>query len=375
MRVQLRRLGRDEQGVVSVIVAVLAVALLVLGAFTVDFGMAYAQRAALSTGADSAALKVVRRAYLSELTKARKCTDYVAYDSGLPAGDPNKSTTIALNALNANAPFGASLKPTNLTTPVLSCDPSGRVLQASVQVSKTIPVSLGGIAGVHDLAVDRVAQAALGVANSVTGVRPFGVCTWQAQQIVANAEAAKAAKAAKQQYPAEVVSPDKVWKDSSGNNRSCDGSGGSGNWGWLDLGQGNGAKDLGDLIENGSSTPMTVSGSGLKIDGTPGNKGNSKNVSDAWKAIMDSTIPLPVYDSFSGNGSNVKYHIVGFISVQICAYNKRDVKGTCDDASLSMSSDDIEVRFAGYTPVGSISDICGIGLICANDTYVTKLIK
>lgn len=372
MRVQLRRLGGDEQGVVSVIVAVLAVALLVLAAFTVDFGMAYAQRAALSTGADSAALKVVRRAYLSELTKARNCTDYVAYDSGLPGGNPNKSTTIALDALNANAPFGAALQATDLATPVLSCDPTGRVLQASVQVSKTIPVSLGGIVGVHDLAVNRVAKAALGVANSVTGVRPFGVCTWEAQHIVANAEAAKAAG---QPYPAEVISPDKVWKDSSGNNQSCDGSGGSGNWGWLDLGQGNGAKDLGDLIKNGSSTPMTVGGSGLNIDGTPGNKGNSNNVSDAWKAIMDSTFPLPVYDSFSGNGSSVKYHIVGFISVQVCAYNKRDVKGTCDDPSLSMTGDDIEVRFAGYTPIGSISGICGIGLTCANDTYVTRLVK
>ena len=410
MRVQLtRRCARahDDRGVVSVVVAVLAVALLALGAFTIDFGMAYSQRAALSTGADSAALKVVRQAYFTELATPMPCASYVSYDENLDPDDPGKSTNVALAALNANAPYGTSLAPKDLNPEsvprgvnggpltVLSCDPSKRVLQATVKIERSIPVGLGGIVGVHQLNVNRVAQAALGVANSITGVRPFGVCTYQAQQIVKDAAAAKAAGAA---YPAEVISPDKIWKDTDGNDESCEASGsgngngkgkgngkgsgsgssstGAGNWGWLNLGQNNGSTSLGYVIEHGASDPLTVTGTppSLEVDGTPGNKGNSENVSSAWQAIMDKTVVLPVYDSFSGNG-NVTFNVIGFLTVQICGYDKRDVKGTCDDPSVAMTGTDIEVRFADYTPLGSISQVCGIGESCASNTYVTKLVE
>ena len=43
---------RDDDGAVAVLVALLSVVLMIVGAFTVDLGFAYAQRLALQTGAD-----------------------------------------------------------------------------------------------------------------------------------------------------------------------------------------------------------------------------------------------------------------------------------------------------------------------------------
>lgn len=55
MRVQVRR-RRDERGAVAILVALLAVVLLGISAFTVDFGMAYVTKRQLSSASDAAAL-------------------------------------------------------------------------------------------------------------------------------------------------------------------------------------------------------------------------------------------------------------------------------------------------------------------------------
>jgi hypothetical protein len=55
MRVQVKK-GRDERGAVAIIVALLAVVLLGISAFTVDLGMAYVTKRQLSSASDAAAL-------------------------------------------------------------------------------------------------------------------------------------------------------------------------------------------------------------------------------------------------------------------------------------------------------------------------------
>jgi Flp pilus assembly protein TadG len=57
-----------------------------------------------------------------------------------------------------------------------------------------------------------------------------------------------------------------------------------GNWDWLDLGQGNGAKQLGDAVANGSTGTFTV---GDPISSSPGNKGKSNPVRSGFQARMD----------------------------------------------------------------------------------------
>jgi len=373
MRVQLKHRPRSrERGAIAILTAVLSVVLVAVAAFAVDFGMAYSQRQALYTGVDAAALSVVQSFKKSEIATPRNCNALKTFDAGLASGNAAKSDTIALTSLNTNSPFGQSISASDITVTTTCVGSGNTVMQVNVAVKRTISTSLGRIIGVNSLDVNRNATADLGVANDVAGLRPVGVCTYQAQQIVTDAEADKAAG---NPYRAEIIGLTKVWQG----NKTCDGAGGSGNWGWLDLGQGNGANALGDAIASGAPTTLGLtvnpspSPASVQLGGNPGNKGNSANIHSGFTAIMDKTVVLPVYNTYADNGSNATYQVIGFLSVKVCGYD--NIHGSCYDSTQPTGTNDIQVRFASYSPVGTIDDVCGIGTICSNDTYVTRLVK
>jgi Flp pilus assembly protein TadG len=359
VRVLLKR-RRGERGVVAILVALLSVVLLVMMAFTADLGMAYAQRQALGAGADSAALAIVHSEYVKQLKNpTRTCSSTAAVDGAA-------ARSIALAQINANAPFGKPLTASQIQVS-LSCVGAG-ALSASVRVSKTVPTTFGQVAGSSGIGINRSSVANLAVVNRVTGVEPIGVCRYQAQAIIDDAAADLSAN---KPYRSELMSLSKVWTG----NRTCDGSGGAGNWGWLDLGQGNAESALGQAIQDGSSTPLTVSGSPptLTLDGTPGNRANGNPVHAGMAAIMDKTVVLPVYGSYSGNGANVTYTVNGFLTVKMCGYDKTTT-GTCYDPSVPMTGDDMQLRFVSYAPVGKLDSICGLGdTSCSFDSFTTGL--
>jgi hypothetical protein len=200
------------------------------------------------------------------------------------------------------------------------------------------------------------------------GVEPIGLCKLQAQKIVDDAALDLNAGAP---YRAELISLSKVW---SGN--TCDGAGGSGNWGWLDLGQGNGNSALATMITTGSTSTYTLTGSppAYAMNGTPGNKGNSSGVHTAMSEIMDKPIIMPVYSTYIGNGSNASYSVTGFITVKMCGYDKT-TKGSCYDSSVPMTGDDMQVRFVSYSTAGQLGTVSGLGDSDAFDSYVTGLIE
>ena len=380
MRVQLtwlggRRLHRrendGERGAVAVTVALLLIPLAILSAFVLDFGNAFAQRQALVAGADSAALSVVaKQQQLAVASPGKTCAQLVADDTALPAGSANKSTNIALGYINNNAPFGAVLTASDITV-ALSCNTVGTpALQATVIVKKNVPTSFGRLAGVNSLTVDRRSQAAMGVAYKVANFRPIGLCTYQAQDIVAHATADAAAGVP---YRGELISLSKIWNGS----QTCDGGGGSGNWGWLDCGQGNGASALGAVLATGcpgslalntATTPPSV-----LISGSPGNAASNTPVHDGMAAIMDQVVEFPVYDTYTGNGSGVDYRVIGFLSLKMCGYDIT-TRGACYDSTQPMSSNDLQVRYADYHPLGSLGGTCTIGSPCAYNSLVTKLV-
>ena len=74
------------------------------------------------------------------------------------------------------------------------------------------------------------------------------ICKYQAQQIITDAAADASSSVP---FRAELIALTKVWTG----NQTCDGAGGSGNWGWLDLGQGNGNSALADMITHGGPRP------------------------------------------------------------------------------------------------------------------------
>ena len=378
MRVRLRS-GSDD-GAVAIMVAILAITLITIAAFTTDFGMAYAQRQALATGTDSAALAIVRNEYNKVIQDPKlTCNDLRT------AGGAAASTT-ALTQLNSNAPFGATLTASQVTAKLECVGASLGTLQATVSVAKSVKTVLGGVAGVSTLDISRTSAAALGVANGVIGYVPIGVCTNQAQEIVDNA--AKDNPDGNAAYRHELITIDKTWNGAS----PC--GGGSGNWGWINCG-GNGAPTLADGIQNGCSNPLTINNTttpaSVTAPGTPGNKGNSGPVVSAMHTLINSNTVsvLPVYSAVSGGGANVDYTVVGFLSVRICAYasnSKVAGPGACYVTSdplvsnvannVAVTSDSMQVQFVAYTPASQFSTLCTLGnKSCAFNAYLTKLIR
>jgi Flp pilus assembly protein TadG len=363
MRIHLSVLRRED-GAVAVTVALFAVVLLVITAFTTDFGMAYAQRQALASGADSAALGIVRAEYTTEITSStpRTCATIVSNDTVL-------ASTIALAQINANAPFNATLVAADVTT-TLSCVGVGMgILQVSVAVNRRVNPILGGLAGASSMRISRQAVAALGVVNGVKGVLPIAICTNEAQAIIAQHLADMTAGRADS---AQLVSLTKVW----GSGTQCDGTGtGTGNWGFLDFGKGVSATDLVSYI-NGSY-PYTLTLPIPSMGGTPGDK-NSSLIVAAMQQIMDKIVMIPVYNTVSGTGAGTTYSLIGFLSVQLCGYadNHTQAVGTCWDPATSvlMTNNSMQVRYVSYTPVGQMGQVCALGSSCAFNAYVTKLL-
>jgi Flp pilus assembly protein TadG len=359
--------SRREDGAVAVIVAIFTVVLLGIVAFTTDFGMAYAQRQALATGADSAALAVIHAEKVSQLANpTRTCSTAIASDAA-------SDSTIALAQVNANAPFNAAIPASAITT-TLSC-PYG-LLQATVVDNRTINTIFGGVLGRSTIGISRQAVAVMGVVDTVSGLSPFAVCTNQAQAIIAKHLLDVAAS---KPDSAQLVSITKVWGSGT-----CDGGGGSGNWGWLDFGQGKGDSALGGELTTGDTFgPLTLDTSttppSYSISGTPGNKGNGKPVVDGMQTIMDNTITIPVYSTVTGNGANAQYTVIGFMTLQMCGYmaNSKSALGKCYDSTtpgVQLAGDDMQIRYLSYTAAGQVGTACAIGSTCAFNSYVTKLV-
>ena len=357
--------SRREDGAVAVMVAIFSVALLVVAAFTTDFGMAYVQRRALATGADSAALAVVRTEYKYQTAHpTRTCATIVSTDAA-------SASAIAQSQVDANAPFQATTGTAVTTT--LSCDATAKVLLVTVVVNRTVNRILGSLVGASSMQIGRQAVSALGVINRVSGLEPIGQCTRQAQAIIAT-HVVDSGSVPPQRDRAQLIRETKVW----GGGAQCDGGGGSGNWGWLTFpGQGNGSNDLGDMIATAYSGTVTLapgSPPSYTMDGVPGNRGNNAHTHSAMQTIMDKSVTLPVYDTVTGNGSNVTYKVTGFLSVQMCGYDVT-IRGICYDPAVPMGADDMQVRYVDYIPAGELGKLCAIGDPCANDAYVYKLLN
>jgi hypothetical protein len=378
--------GRDESGVAAVVVALLAVVLILLLAFAVDFGLAYSNRQALSTGADSASLAVVRQQYKKLIAApTTTCAQLVAADAALASGAAAKSSTIALAQVNANAPFGEAVPAASVTTSLTCVGTGGGTLLATVGVTKPIGTVFGRIAGLSTITVNQAAAAGLGAVKEPAGYRPIGVCASQAQAIVANAVADVPARSAT--YRHELILIDKTW----GGNDPCGSA--NGNWGWLDC-DANGASGLASGIQNGCVSGLTIDTSTspptYTETGSPGNKGNSNNVVSAFNTILDKVVALPVYSSVSGNGNNANYVVTGFLSVRICRYrsnNQSSDSGACYATTdplvtpnvpnnVAIQDNSIQVQYAGYSPVGDLNTECPIGSqTCAFNVFVTRLVQ
>ena len=340
----MRQLGRrsaprrDERGGVALVVALLMVPLMLLAAFTVDLGIAYAQAQAFAAGSDSAALAIAgaKRADLNSHPSAPgNCQSLIDNDAG-------KALALAKKQADANRPYDLRATTGQVDVQVaLSCvnattgapDANG-ILRVRVTVQRDVPTTLGRLAGVNTVKASRQASAGLGVSGVVKGgAFPLTICDEQAKAIMSRAITSP--------YPVELIDVDKVWK------ADCSSKNGSGNWGWLDCG-GNGTPILADAIVNGCNIDITLAGSPptITLDGTPGNKINAGPARTALESVKGETFAFPVFDKVTGNGAGTQYRIVGFINLKFIDFDKDGM---------------IQVQYVSYSPAGSINPACGLG--------------
>ena len=148
-------------------VALLAIPVSILVGFTLDFGVTYAKRQALSSGADSAALAIVNQKRLLATANPllySTCLSLLATD---PLSTGAKAT--AVTQINANSQYGETVAPSSVTA-ALSCQ--GSTLVADVTVDTTVPTSLGQLVGVSGLRANRSAQAVM----KLGGKAECGLC-------------------------------------------------------------------------------------------------------------------------------------------------------------------------------------------------------
>jgi Flp pilus assembly protein TadG len=321
--------------------------ILILAAFTVDFGNSYSQAMSFSSGADSAALAIVnakRDAINAEPSVPTNCRTIVNNDTG-------QALAIAKTMVDANGQYGMTTTNAgvNVTVSLACLDATGApsdtgMLKATVNVTRDVPTTLGRLVGVPTLTAARSGSAALGVAGKVSGVFPLAVCYLEANTIASDATNAAAASPP-QPYPIETILASKVWAGAQCSPPNHDGSG---NWGWLDCGNGVSAPGLGKSISEGCKSDLTLTGTpaSVQADGAPGNKINSNNVQGPLDAVLGKVFAFPVYNAITGHGSGTQYTIIGFIELKILSYT---------------TDGDFKVQYVSYSPGGTIDDLCGIG--------------
>jgi Flp pilus assembly protein TadG len=303
---------QDERGGVAMIVALLLVPMMLLTAFTLDFGIAYAQAQAFSAGADSGALAIAsaKRANLNAQASAPgNCQSLITSDAG-------QALAIAKKQADANRPYDLKATTGQVDVQVsLTCvdkngapNPNG-ILRVKVTVQRNVPTTLGKLAGLNSVKASRQASAGLGVIQSTAGAFPLTICDAQAKAIMSRAVSAP--------YPIEVIDVDKVWK------ADCSSKNGSGNWGWLDCG-GNGTPGIVDAILTGCPLDLTLTGTPptITVDGQPGNKIHAGPIRSALDTVKGKIFAFPVYDKVAGKGAGTEYRVVGFINLKFIDYDK-----------------------------------------------------
>ncbi len=298
MRVQ--RVVNDE-GAVAVLVGLMAVFLTGMLAFAVDLGNAYSVQRRLSTAADGAALAAAQ-----ELGNRN-----AACGAGVTASDRSAGRTVADDySSNRNAP-GSALQ-AGAAGFGLAC-PSGSGGLVTVRNSKRVDFTFGNLFGVGNVQPDGEATARYGLLESMTGLRPFGLCTKSAEVALLiasgvtfpnNDEASFALR------PTVRIVVDKT------KNGACGPS--PGNWGVLDLdGGSNPLGDIRDWIEFGHRGVLDILDDNLSGDpGIP----SGGSLESQMNSIVGDTIILPMYDRVFAGGNGAKFHITGFVSATVCGW-------------------------------------------------------
>ncbi|MDE8585633.1 pilus assembly protein TadG-related protein [Arthrobacter sp. NQ4] len=270
-----------ERGAISVIVAILMVALLGFVAIAVDVGLIYSERAQLQNGADASAIALAQKC-------ARNSADTTMC---------SPTSTLAASLANQNALDGMS----NVNN--IQLDTKARTVSVTTTAKEkgapdnSVSLFFAGVLGIPSKEVGAKASAVWGSPKAGRTAFPlaFSIC-----QVKDNIDGAL-----------------QLLQDHGQNaNASCNygpsGAAVSGGYGWLvqDAGKCGGTIDL--AVSEGGSDPG---------NNAPGNcdatlNGWGKDIAAGKKVI----VLLPVFDKITGTGSGAVYSLVAFAAFDVAGW-------------------------------------------------------
>jgi hypothetical protein len=304
----------DDRGSIAIIAALVFVPLSLMLAVVVDSGRVWVSRQRLQTGVEAAAVASGAEWAAGGAKCSATATAYVSADGASPHN--------------------------------IACSTSGTSTSGVVTMQATERVSLlfARLLGRDSAEVDAATAVRIGAAQSVSGLRPFGLCVDHPSiaRWIAGGMTAGVSETIRFQAP----------------NQKCGGDV-SGNWGVLDFNGGsNTTGEIREWVESGYDGYIEV---GDVISGSPGAPSTSVNPN----AMVGQSILLPLFSEPRGGGNSAQYKIVGFAQAFVQA-----VRFSGGEAQRS-----ITIRFERGTASGSSSGFGGVnyGLVtwnvCSFDSF------
>lgn len=372
----LTRWDRTERGATALLVGALALTLVALASFTVDFGVAYASKRQLQTAADAGVLAggavyAVETGTCDELTESDPTSPNYARAEDLRT----QAEAETLEIIEQNRP-GA--EPTDFG---VSCNDRGQIV-VSVRAAGKTGAALGAVLGVTAITTQRSAAATVAPATSARGVKPYAICSSDTPV---------------GPFPSAVREISVPGSAHSGS--LCPEAETGGNWWYVDcpedVGDGSvptvaenleeGCSDdisivphqpnpatpaeLSDHLTNGSSGPPAApdcnDSSDYSSSCLSGDTGNSslktKQVYEIWPKLLGTTIMLPVFCSTPGcdpdtvnvTGTNTTYPVHKLAAVVVCGFHIYDkVTDRTDEGECAGSTYDDEYFLDHFGPAG-----------------------
>lgn len=400
MRVLLTRPTRDERGATLIVVAILATMLLVLSAFTIDFGQAFLSKRNLQKAADAGALAAAQ-----ELTQYKgTCANVISNSTALAKAH---AAANEYRNLNRESYLPAS---TEIEFDV-KCDPALKVLLVEYGVKGDTTSLFGPLAGGSStITTDRRSEATVDVnPRTNQGVRPLALCSAQLPAPNSGTQFVRL------DYP----------KNSTTLPAGCPAKTGPGNWWTLDCPEeatGSTSQMVGQIL-NGCTDGVSVvpgqedtltpgeltvtleaecdggsAGSETCLGGDPGNI-DAGQVVDSWKHLIqtEEVSLFPVFcaapqcsgSTIDGSGTNATYPVYKMVAAVICGYHFSNTEryhssaGECSGLPTSMyagndtSGNDVNymvIKYVNERTSGSNQESeCALGAECDGGLRRTRL--
>jgi Flp pilus assembly protein TadG len=397
VRVPVSRRERDEHGAIAVVVAVFAVFLVGLSAFTVDLGAAYVSNRNLQKAADAGALAAAQ-----SLTQIPGTCDAVRSNSTAVAA----ARQTAIDIAKKNYPDASW---TEDGTWKVACDPKLKVVTVQFGNAGTTDARFTGVFGGQEkVTTSRTAEATIDVAPGAGEyVRPLALCS----------------AAVGDSRPGDFV---QIFYPGNGTKSppQCPKPKSAGNWWTLDCPEERGGATtvLEEQIKNGCQERVTVipgqadvntpgqltvvledacpsapAYSETCMSGDPGNL-DAGHIADSWKHLVDTEMIsiFPVFcvapqcseDTTSGSGTGTVFPVYKLVAGVVCGYHFSDKEkhhsttGECtgnpylaaNDPDGGNDNNYLVIKYISVRTSGSNAESeCALGATCDGGLRRTRL--